>query len=447
MTHPTPRSILRLDVVAMKPNFALKATMVMLFGSVVTLTPVQGSAPDRVGNMDFTYQIVGDAAARPVQVFDDGKATYFQFRAGENIPAIFAEVNGTLGLQLSQAQGPYITIPTVARTYFLRIGSRSARVTYMGSQPAASSQAPTAGVSVGEPARLLAAAGIPQGLPREMLYEQPRIALDASSYATPVKGDRTEWVEDASTQEHSISFRVGASRLDPAGLKTFRAVASSLAGATRIEISGRDDASFKEGLAEARAATLADLLVAVGIPRDRITLKRSAVLKTGADKGSVVGATILAVTTRRVEAALPAGGRRDASDSIVARLQARQISAAEAVQLLEANSASRAGGAAPARTVAAMVPTRAPAKWEIKKTDATLEAMLRRWGKDSGWQVVLKGAPEVRITADQEVKEVEGADFVKAANFVITQARKIGFRIKGSAYSNNVLVLTEEESK
>ncbi len=430
----------------MKPNFALKATVVMLFGAVVTLTPVQGSAPDRVGNMDFTYQIVGDAAARPVQVFDDGKATYFQFRSGENIPAIFADVNGVLGLQLSQAQGPYITIPTVARTYFLRMGARSARVTYMGGQPSASGQVQAGNPNAAEPARLLAAAGTPQGLPREMFYEQPRVALDVNSYAIPIKGDRTEWVEDAANQEHSVSFRVGSSRLDPAGMKTFRVLASSLAGATRIEISGRDDASFKEGLAEARAASLADTLVAVGISRDRITLKRSPVLQTGAEKGSVVGATILAVTTRRVEASLPSSGRRDASDAIVARLQARQITAAEAVQLLEANSMSRAAGGVPARAAPAPAPARAPAKWEIRKTDATLEAMLRRWGKDSGWQVVLKGAPEIRITADQEVKEVEGADFVKAADFVITQARKIGFRIKGSAYSNNVLVLTEEES-
>jgi outer membrane protein OmpA-like peptidoglycan-associated protein len=427
----------------MKPNFALKATVVMLFGAVVTLTPVQGSAPDRVGNMDFTYQIVGDAAARPVQVFDDGKATYFQFRSGENIPAIFADVNGVLGLQLSQAQGPYITIPTVARTYFLRMGARSARVTYMGGQPSSSGQVQSGSPNAAEPARLLAAAGKPQGLPREMFYEQPRVALDVNSYATPIKGDRTEWVKDAANQEHSVFFRVGSSRLDPAGTKTFRVLASSLAGATRIEISGRDDASFKEGLAEARAASLADTLVAVGISRDRITLKRSPVLQTGADKGSVVGATILAVTTRRVEASLPPSGRRDSSDAIVARLQARQITAAEAVQLLEANSMSRAAGGVPARAA----PAPAPAKWEIRKTDATLEAMLRRWGKDSGWQVLLKGAPEIRITADQEVKEVEGADFVKAADFVITQARKIGFRIKGSAYSNNVLVLTEEESK
>ncbi len=430
----------------MKPNFALKATVVMLFGAVVTLTPVQGTAPDRVGNMDFTYQIVGDAAARPVQVFDDGKATYFQFRSGENIPAIFAYVNGVLGLQLSQAQGPYITIPTVARTYFLRMGARSARVTYMGGQPSASGQVQAGSPNAAEPARLLAAAGTPQGLPREMFYELPRVALDVNSYATPIKGDRTEWVEDAANQEHSVSFRVGSSRLDPAGMKTFRVLASSLAGATRIEISGRDDASFKEGLAEARAALLADTLVIVGISRDRITVKRSPVLQTGADKGSVVGATILAVTTRRVEASLPPSGRRDASDAILARLQARQITAAEAVQLLEANSMSRAAGGVPARAATATAPARAPAKWEIRKTDATLEAMLRRWGKDSGWQVVLKGAPEIRITADQEVKEVEGADFVQAADFVITQAKKIGFRIKGSAYSNNVLVLTEEES-
>ena len=58
--------------------------------ALLSLTPVHGSGPDRVGHYDFSYQAAGDNRVRPVQVFDDGKSTFFQFRAGEPVPAIFA---------------------------------------------------------------------------------------------------------------------------------------------------------------------------------------------------------------------------------------------------------------------------------------------------------------------------------------------------------------------
>jgi outer membrane protein OmpA-like peptidoglycan-associated protein len=428
-------------LIAMNSRNVLRVLTVLLSCSAGALTPVQGSSPDRIGNVDFTYQVLGDPAARPLQVFDDGKVTYFQFRSGESIPAIFAEVDGNLGLQLSRAEGPYVTVPVVARRYLLRLGSRIARVSYMGGQPLASSQLPSSADPTSGAPRLIAAAALPQGLPRDMFVDPPRIALDASSYATPVKGDRTEWVEDLPAQEHSIVFRVGVARLDPAGVKVARTIAASLSGASRIEVVGRDDGSFKEGLAEARAAAVVDLLVAAGVPRERIALKRSPTLKTGSEKGTVVGATVIAMSTRKAElAAAPAVGRREASDAIVARLQARQITPAEALQQLE--MVARGGQKAPSP-----VPVRAPSRWEMRKADATLESLLRRWGKDSGWSVVLDGAPEIRITADQEVKEIDGVDFVKAADFVISGARKQGFKIKGAAYANNVLVLTEDKSK
>jgi hypothetical protein len=63
----------------------------LLLAGFLTLQPVQSSGPDRMGGYDFSYQAIGDQRVKPVQVFDDGRNTYFQFRSGEPIPAIFAD--------------------------------------------------------------------------------------------------------------------------------------------------------------------------------------------------------------------------------------------------------------------------------------------------------------------------------------------------------------------
>ena len=67
--------------------------------------------------------------------------------------------------------------------------------------------------------------------------------------------------------------------------------------------------------------------------------------------------------------------------------------------------------------------------------------MLKRWGQDAGWRVLSKGAPNIEIHGDAEVDRRE---FLHAADYAITQAKQAGYRIKATAYSNNVLVLTGE---
>jgi type IV secretory pathway VirB9-like protein len=53
-----------------------------------------GVAPSSVAadlkDFDFKYDLDGDRAAQPVQVFDDGHHTYFQFRSNVGLPVISA---------------------------------------------------------------------------------------------------------------------------------------------------------------------------------------------------------------------------------------------------------------------------------------------------------------------------------------------------------------------
>ena len=53
------------------------------FLASISLWSVLANAPQRMGNYDFSYESTGNPKVLPVQVFDNGTYTYFQFRAGE----------------------------------------------------------------------------------------------------------------------------------------------------------------------------------------------------------------------------------------------------------------------------------------------------------------------------------------------------------------------------
>ena len=52
-----------------------------------------------------------------MQVFDDGKSTFFQFRAGEPVPAIFADTATGQQLVIPQLEGPYIVSALLTPPY------------------------------------------------------------------------------------------------------------------------------------------------------------------------------------------------------------------------------------------------------------------------------------------------------------------------------------------
>ncbi|MDD5389003.1 MAG: TrbG/VirB9 family P-type conjugative transfer protein [Gallionellaceae bacterium] len=84
---------------------------------------------------DFDYRTVGDADARPANVFDDGTATFFQFAPGRPVPAILKV--GPTGEQLAtwRPDGPYIVVDGVLPDWRLRLGRGIAAVRYAGSRP------------------------------------------------------------------------------------------------------------------------------------------------------------------------------------------------------------------------------------------------------------------------------------------------------------------------
>ena len=62
------------------------ARTVLAVAAALGLVVVHGSTEDRIGGYNFSYDMTGDNRVRPIQVFDDGRDTFFQFRAGDPVP-------------------------------------------------------------------------------------------------------------------------------------------------------------------------------------------------------------------------------------------------------------------------------------------------------------------------------------------------------------------------
>lgn len=422
----------------------------VLLTAALAIPTVAGATTDRVGNYDFSYQVTGDQRVRPVQVFDDGAYTYFQFRAGEAVPAIFVESTGAAVLLVPSVQGPYVRVQSVSGAFLLRMGHGVGRVAYVGNGrtgvaagDGTDSKADAPAVEQPKLPRLLAASAGIQGLPREMFSDKRTVSLEVNSYATPIKGDRVKWTPPPGTPvETAVPFVAGVAKPGPRATRLIRSIAQAVSGANRIEITGRDDGTYKEGLAQARANAIADMLAAAGIPRVRLVIKASHGSTGASAKGVVTGASIATFAEKpRAEPTLATRGGKAAVEDIVARLRAGELSPSDAAKAL----ASARSAAEPGKAVVepAVVFERSPtAKWQVRASDGTVETMLRRWGQDSGWRVISKGAPEIRIKGDVEF---ERPDFLQAADYAITQAKQAGYPIEARAYSNKVLVIQTKD--
>jgi type IV secretion system protein VirB9 len=82
----------------------------------------------QVLNQSYSYE--GSSKTLPLRIFDDGRATYFQFREGEAYPAIFAVEgeNNAESVVNSSARGGYVVVDRLARGFVLRQGNEVTRI-------------------------------------------------------------------------------------------------------------------------------------------------------------------------------------------------------------------------------------------------------------------------------------------------------------------------------
>jgi outer membrane protein OmpA-like peptidoglycan-associated protein len=341
-----------------------------------------------VGHFDFGYAIHGDRAARPVQVFDDGAGkTYFEVRPGQPMPAVFAGQD--LEFLVAQPEGPFYTVRTGASEFTLVLGAARAHVlrgdAALGGElrPAAPAVAPAAtGDGGAAEGRRLASAepGLPDGVRFEPLVTEAARSLRPSgeSGGSPV------------AHAQPIVFAAGSARLGADVLGALNALALRIGQDAAIVIEGQADAGRKPGLAEARAATLRDALVARGIPSAHITLGGS-----GADAGQPADA-----------------------------MQGRAIGA-----LIRWTSPAPAS-----------LPSGGP--FEVLPSDHDIADTLRRWARASGYEIVWDVDWVAPVNGQSRL---EAATFLDAVRQVAAGLRAQGYPLRAQAYADRVVRFSTPE--
>ncbi len=92
--------------------------------------------PPQAVNSGYSYE--GSAKVLPARIFDDGHATYFEFRQGAEYPAIFA-VDAERGEAVvnSHIRDGYVVVDRIEREFILRQGNEVTRIYNDGYKDAA----------------------------------------------------------------------------------------------------------------------------------------------------------------------------------------------------------------------------------------------------------------------------------------------------------------------
>lgn len=417
-----------------KFNFSRFA--VALAVSAVCLAPATGADSARVGAYDFGYAASGDARARPVQVFDDGRNTFFQFRPGESVPAIFTQKAGTPQLLVPSQEGPYIKVASVHGRFVLQVGRAQAAVVHAG---ATRDDAPPLNVVsntglttpyVGGPipdgGRLVATLA-PADAP-------PDDAAHRNSYATPRKGDAVRWVEaEARREEASVWFTRGSAQLSPDARKALATAARGVGAHSRVVVIGRDDDTLKEGLDRLRGETLKTALVKSGIDESRISVR---VGVAGTPKGTSWPSTIQIETERPLAVASPAAGRANSIRSNLDALVSAGVLKPEQAQAIAAHH-----GARPVATAVQQQEVVPKGGFTLVAADKTVQGTIKRWATALNYQVVWDAPANLDAPVLGDAT-IPGASIQEALERLLGGLKEKGYALDATVFSNRVIRLT-----
>lgn len=84
-----------------------------------------------IDNLNFNYRIEGEAPFKPVQVFDDGKFTYFRIdQKAQELPAMFAVSDDGEGeLANYVIKGDYLMLQRLSHSVILKLGKQEVKIT------------------------------------------------------------------------------------------------------------------------------------------------------------------------------------------------------------------------------------------------------------------------------------------------------------------------------
>lgn len=405
------------------------ASAALMCAAIMSYPAVAGNGT-RVGSYDFTYASAGEARAQPVQVFDNGINTYFQFRAGTVIPAIFGQVGGNLTLLIPVQEGPYVRVEGVFGQFTLQIGAARAEVIHAGATrmdapeikiaPPSGMVTPYMGGAVPSDAKLLASVKT-QAAPT--LIDDKR---EHYSYATPIKGDKVSWDEvETLVQDNAVWFVAGRTTLGPVGRKTVKSIASRAPRGARFVVVGQYDETMGEKMEEGRAAALRDELVANGVPLSSITVKYG---QKGTTQNKLWSSLIQIESDAKT--AMIRGNRPSENTAVVDNVQS----------LVKKGVLSYDQGQAILRrsNVAAVEPQ---GEFQMKASDKTLQGMIRRWSEAAGYRLVWEAteAADPKISGDAVIK---APSIVQALDKVMADIKAKGYALDLTIYSNKVIRIT-----
>lgn len=364
----------------------MKQFFQILVGLTLSASIAAAVASDHVGRYDFAYGVQSDIRVRPIQIFDDGANTYFQFRQMDSLPAIFRVTpDGPVMLTL-QVDGPYLRADGVGAEHLIRLGSATGRVTYARPGRFALIQAPA---SV-DPSMWTARGR--EGIPLSTAMEaRGAVALEANSYATPAKGDKVIWeTSQFLVDEFAIGFGTDSSKLTPDASRKLMRLARDLGGEYLIRVTGRDDGNLKEGVDRARAKVIREFLIANGA--------RSSQIKT--DVGSPVK-----------------DGKYWLSHVVLERREA--VAAPKAATAVAARSAEAPVGG-----------------FKLLATDHTLSGAVRRWASATNYQVAWEIDVDPPLQADGEL---QASTMHQAMEFLASDMRAKSYDVTITIYANRVI--------
>jgi len=395
----------------------------------ISAPAITATAQAPTSSYNFQYKRTGEQQLLPLQVFDDGKETYFQFSERTQVlPAILVESTEGVVVSKYHRSGPYVVVAGVASSYRLQFGSLSGSVQYAGPArtvtagrsserqderaPAQTPGAAPTGLAPAAVGATVPATLTPTAAPSLVPAVARSVPAPAYGLVAPLGESETQALRADTANKSEVRVEFGAGKSAPTADSLVELRAATIKGdATKIVITGRDDATFVEGLARARALAIRTVLLKFGVPADRITLREG--LPTSSDASrptSDVSIARASPSPKAMDAAAPATVGE--ALALVARglyglVRLKAIDEARAGEIIAGVKRLASGGKD--ELPAPLQQTKVEAKpadetWTMVPADGTAQRGLRRWAERAGLTLDWQADVDYPISAPIVVK-------------------------------------------
>lgn len=376
----------------------------------------------KTGTFNFEYAKRGEARLLPLQVFDDGRNTYFQFRGGNQVvPAILVDNGDVQYTAAPTPHGPYVVIAGVNRRYLLGYNTLRAEVLHSSALASASGGEMRTAAETGQPRAIKVATQLTMSSP-------PARAIPTFGATAPVVGDGGDAnlaMAPQSSNSLRVPFSVNSTALSKPAIEMIRK-AMQQGEVVGASIVGRDDENFREGVAFGRAKAIADLLVRYGVPRSAIATREGFPLE-GMRANRPTSDLVLRFAPRAVRASAMSDATTIASSLALiqrglmglARLGALSETTATGIYGWVSRSVMHTGSERPTNAPDRSLES-AEEQFVMTAEDATMRQALERWARAAGYSVEWTASYDIPVNGSIQFR----GPFLVAVASAVEQARK-----------------------